>query len=60
MLSRDPLILQIEAPVVVVAEAKKDYNTALVDRGSVTVWFAEEVRHDWLMPERTGARGASP
>ena len=38
----------------------KEYNTALVNRGSVTVWFAEEVRHNWLMPERTGARGASP
>jgi len=38
----------------------KEYNTALVNRGSVTVWFAEEVRHGWLMPERTGARGASP
>ena len=38
----------------------KEYNMALVNRGSVTIWFAEEVRHNWLVPERTGVRGASP
>lgn len=38
----------------------KDYNTSLVRRGSITVWFEESAQQRWLTPERTGKPGASP
>jgi Transposase DDE domain len=37
-----------------------EYNTALVRRGSLTLWFEEQVIHQWLNEEPTGRRGASP
>lgn len=37
-----------------------EYNTALVQRGSLTVWFEEQVIHQWLNGEPTGKPGASP
>ena len=33
------------------------YNQALVNRGSVTVWFDEEVIKTWHQTEKTGRRG---
>ena len=38
----------------------KEYNTALVRRGSLTVWLDEAVLKDWINQEKTGRRGASP
>jgi len=37
----------------------KDYNAALVGRGSFTVWLDEAALAGWLDCERTGGRGAS-
>ena len=37
----------------------KDYNAALVGRGSFTVWLDEAALAGWLHCERTGGRGAS-
>jgi len=37
-----------------------EYNTALVRRGSLTVWFADDVLPNWLNREPTGKPGASP
>ncbi len=34
-----------------------DYNTALVQRGSLTLWLGEEVLRNWRNQERTGKRG---
>lgn len=34
-----------------------DYNRALINRGSLTIWFSEEVLKVWLEVERTGHRG---
>jgi len=34
-----------------------DYNKALINRGSLTIWFSEEVIKVWLKAERTGRRG---
>lgn len=34
-----------------------DYNTALVQRGSLTLWLAQGVLQDWRNQERTGKRG---
>lgn len=36
------------------------YNTALIGRGRLTLWFAPEVLSDWLFPTMTGKPGASP
>lgn len=36
----------------------KEYNQALVRRGSLTVWFDEEAIAGWLNHERTGLPGA--
>ena len=36
-----------------------DYNKALVKRGSLTFWFAEETARAWINQEKTGQRGAS-
>jgi hypothetical protein len=36
------------------------YNMALVQRGSLTLWFAPEVVSLWLCPTPTGKPGASP
>lgn len=38
----------------------REYNTALVRRGSITLWFDEEVKRQWIISEQTGKRGASP
>ena len=37
----------------------KEYNTSLVKRGSLTVWFDEETARTWINQEKTGRRGAS-
>jgi hypothetical protein len=37
----------------------REYNAALVQRGSLTVWVDESTRAGWLHEERTGRRGAS-
>lgn len=37
----------------------KEYNAALVTRGSLTLWIGERVLASWLNQERTGQRGAS-
>jgi hypothetical protein len=37
-----------------------EYNTALVGRGSLTLWFAPETLSAWLCPTTTGKPGASP
>ncbi len=34
-----------------------DYNTALVRRGSLTLWLGKDVLQDWHNRERTGNRG---
>ena len=34
-----------------------DYNKALINRGSLTMWFSEEVIKIWLKAEQTGRRG---
>lgn len=34
-----------------------DYNKALINRGSLTMWFSEEVIRIWLKAEQTGRRG---
>jgi transposase len=36
-----------------------DYNAALQQRGSLTIWFTEEARAEWLA-EKNGKRGAQP
>ena len=36
-----------------------DYNQALVNRGSLTIWFDEETVTAWINHEQTGKRGAS-
>jgi hypothetical protein len=35
----------------------KDYNTALRQRGSLTVWFSEDILSQWQNPKRNGQRG---
>ena len=37
----------------------REYNAALVARGSLTVWFDEDQIRQWYEPEKTGRRGAS-
>jgi hypothetical protein len=34
-----------------------EYNQALTKRGSVTVWFTEDVKESWLNTSGTGSRG---
>ena len=36
-----------------------DYNQALINRGSLTIWFADETVTAWINQEKTGKRGAS-
>ena len=38
----------------------REYNTALVDRGRLTVWVDEEATRGWVSQQKTGKRGASP
>ncbi len=38
----------------------KDYDTALKQRGSLTMWISPEALTHWTNPEQTGRRGASP
>lgn len=38
----------------------KDYDTALKQRGSLTLWISKEVLKHWTSKEKTGMRGASP
>lgn len=35
----------------------KEYNQALVNRGSITLWFDEETLHAWHMQKTVGRRG---
>jgi len=37
----------------------REYNAALVKRGSLTVWLDEAALSDWMEPHRSGRRGAS-
>ncbi len=37
-----------------------EYDTALKQRGSLTVWISDEALTHWTSPEQTGRRGASP
>ena len=37
----------------------REYNAALVKRGSLTVWLDEASLSDWMEPHRSGRRGAS-
>jgi Transposase DDE domain len=37
----------------------REYNAALVQRGSLTLWVEPEVLETWLNHERSGRRGAS-
>jgi hypothetical protein len=36
----------------------RDYNEALVNRGSLTFWFDEETINSWHETQRSGRRGA--
>src|SRR5512135_2443416 len=36
----------------------REYNAALVERGSLTVWFDQDHRKQWDAAERSGRRGA--
>ena len=36
-----------------------EYNQALIDRGSLTLWLSEDVIESWLNTEKTGKRGRS-
>lgn len=36
----------------------REYNAALVERGSLTVWFDENHQKQWYAAERSGRRGA--
>jgi len=36
----------------------REYNAALVERGSLTVWFDEDHRKQWYAADRNGQRGA--
>ncbi len=38
----------------------KDYDTALKQRGSLSVWISKEALKQWTSKEKTGMRGASP
>jgi hypothetical protein len=35
----------------------KQYNAALVQRGSLTLWISEEVTNAWLNTDKTGKPG---
>lgn len=37
-----------------------EYDAALKQRGSITFWVSEEAIANWIHPEKTGKRGASP
>ena len=37
----------------------REYNAALVERGSLTVWFDEDALSQWYEAEKTGRRGSS-
>ena len=37
----------------------KDYNASLIKRGSLTLWFEEDIQDWWLEREKTGKPGAS-
>jgi hypothetical protein len=37
----------------------RDYNRSLERRGSLTFWISDEALENWLVTEKTGARGAS-
>ena len=36
----------------------REYNAALVERGSLTVWFDDDHRGQWYAADRSGRRGA--
>jgi IS5 family transposase len=38
----------------------KEYNRALKQRGSLTIWLSDEAIENWTTGELTGERGASP
>ena len=35
----------------------REYNKALVQRGSLTIWFSEEVTEDWINKGKTKKKG---
>ncbi|WP_198244964.1 transposase [methane-oxidizing endosymbiont of Gigantopelta aegis] len=35
-----------------------NYNQALINRGSLTLWFEESMIKQWHQPEKTGYRGS--
>src|ERR1041385_1492757 len=37
----------------------REYNAALRERGSLTVWISDDALKDWLNQEKTSERGAS-
>lgn len=37
----------------------KQYNNALVERGSLTLWFCDDMIADWINHQKTGKRGRS-
>jgi DDE family transposase len=39
------------------ARNRKDYNKALIDRGSLTLWFDKHAINLWLNEQRSGKRG---
>lgn len=38
----------------------KDYNKALKQRGSLTVWLSEDLEENWLAPTAAGSRRGCP
>ena len=37
----------------------KQYNSSLVNRGSLTIWFSDDMIKDWINQEKTGKPGRS-
>jgi hypothetical protein len=37
----------------------QEYDTALRQRGSLTIWLSEEALQNWITEEKTGQPGAS-
>src|SRR5687767_3991191 len=37
----------------------KEYNRALKQRGSLTIWVSQEATENWMTEEKSGQRGAS-
>ena len=37
----------------------RQYNNALVERGSLTLWFSDDLIADWINLQKSGKRGRS-